>query len=99
VRTGAGAGTLAACIGIGGGCAAGAEGTISSKTPAGAIRGCTGIIWDKYWFAKAVPSAPQLGHATGEGIRPLMGSTSKAYRCPQLHSSLTDVVTKPESLN
>jgi hypothetical protein len=29
-------------------------------------------------LAADVPSAPQTGQATGEGIRPLTGSTSKA---------------------
>jgi hypothetical protein len=30
-------------------------------------------------LAAAVPSAPQTGHATGLGMRPCTGSTSKAY--------------------
>ncbi|HTY87205.1 MAG TPA: hypothetical protein VMB80_07055 [Candidatus Acidoferrum sp.] len=40
-----------------------------------------GAAADKLWeiapFAAAVPSAPQTGHATGEGIAPPTGSTSK----------------------
>jgi hypothetical protein len=36
-------------------------------------------------LAAAVPSAPQTGQFTGCGIRPLTGSTSKAYFWPQAH--------------
>jgi hypothetical protein len=44
-----------------------------------------GELWAMISFAAAVPSAPQTGQATSEGMRALTGSTSKAYRCPQPH--------------
>jgi len=39
-------------------------------------------------FAASVPSAPHTGHATGAGIRSLIGSISKANFDPQEHRTL-----------
>src|SRR5207244_8919196 len=53
--------------------------------PAGAAALGDSALWAMTAFAAAVLSAPQAGHSTGDGIRPLIGSTSKANRCPHSH--------------
>jgi hypothetical protein len=44
-------------------------------------------------LATAVPSAPQTGHATLEGIRPLTGSMSNEYRCPHPQLILIGIIS------
>src|SRR5580692_1969946 len=46
-------------------------------------------------FAAAVPSAPQMGQAMVEGMRPLTGSTSKAYFWPQTHETFIGIIGYP----
>src|ERR1041385_1473946 len=43
-------------------------------------------------MAAALPSAPQTGQDTRDGIRPSSGSISNAYFCPQLHSILIGII-------
>src|SRR5579863_8100623 len=48
-------------------------------------------------LAAAVPSAPHTGQMTWFASRPLRGSASNAYFCPQLHKILMVIMVKDET--
>src|SRR5262249_31079337 len=66
--------------------------------PAAVACGCAVALCARAAFAASVPSVPQAGHVTGEGTRPLTGSTSNWYRCPQLHCILMGTIARSAKL-
>lgn len=86
--TGAGTGMTGTGGGVGAGTLirtgeiAGAGGGITTATATGATTGTgggLGTLCDKRALASGVPSTPQIGHVTANGMRPFIGSTSNLY--------------------
>src|SRR5579872_4058286 len=79
-RRGAGADTAGWAVAAGA-----AVETCKRATGAGATAGGGGALWARIPLATLVPSVPHTGQATAHDMRPLTGSTSKAYRWPHPH--------------
>jgi hypothetical protein len=54
-------------------------GAIAAALAAESTIGCVPLLWFKIALAAAVPSTPQTGQFTVNGIRPFTGSTSNLY--------------------